>query len=513
MQSIRTHLRVWLTIVILTMIIDGTSSLRWRNCSDSSLQSANAKCAFLTVPLDYKKPGGNTLRIALSRIAHTSSEADYQGVLLVKRGSVFVAGLTNLLHLQSKLPASVVGTYDLISFDPRGLGLTGPYLSCVPDIYPAAPVSTTPYNQRLENYWLNRSEEYVNACRRKYHSVLPHINTLNIVRDIEQIRKAINADKLHFYASAYGSYISQLYATLHSDKVGRMVLDTPADSKRLWYQRTLDLSIGMQRSLSIYYEWVAQYDSVYHLGNRSCEVEGHINKVMEELAGTTIEGGVGQTEFINYLKIVVGNAVYWPGTTSVIAAYINDGNASSLVASAGGGDDFVIATPLTISCNDRPWPKQWDTVRKDFWRIYPKASLLTWSDNWFSIPCIFWPYRNNPFVPVKGSRIGPILLSTETLAAGYREESIMDIRRTFPQARLITVVNGVASSNALSGNTCVDNTIVAYLRDGTVPARQAGDVADVECAKPPFPDPTASSKSSNSQAQLQDWVGGRFGDI
>ena len=165
----------------------------------------------------------------------------------------------------------------------------------MPDFYPAAPVSTTPYNQRLENYWLNRSEEYVSACRRKHRSVLPHINTLNTVQDIEQIRKAINADKLHFYASSYATYISQLYATQYPDKVGRMVLDSPTDSTRIWYRRTLDLSIGIQKVLNIYYEWVAQYDNIYHLGNRSCEVEGHINKMMEELDGTAIAGRIGQT--------------------------------------------------------------------------------------------------------------------------------------------------------------------------------------------------------------------------
>ena len=65
----------------------------------------------------------------------------------------------------------------------------------------------------------------------------------------------------------------------------------------------------------------------------------------------------------------------------------------------------------------------------------------------------------------------------------------------------------------LSRNKCVDNTIVAYLRDGTIPARRAGDAADKVCARPSFPDPTASSKSSNLQAQLQDLAERRFGDI
>ena len=94
-QSVGSCLRVWLIIVIFTRVIDETTSLTWRNCSLSDLQNANAKCVFLTVPLDYGKPNGRTLRIALSRIAHTSSEAHHQGVLLVKIGGPTAAGLTN----------------------------------------------------------------------------------------------------------------------------------------------------------------------------------------------------------------------------------------------------------------------------------------------------------------------------------------------------------------------------------------------------------------------------------
>ena len=117
---------------------------------------------------------------------------------------------------------------------------------------------------------------------------------------------------------------------------------------------------------------------------------------------------------------------------------------------------------------------------------------------WPRIPCIFWPYRTTPFLHVNGSQIGNILLTTGTSAANYRKQSIMDIRRRFPRARLITTVNGITLANAWSGNTCVDNVISAYLRNGTVPDRQNGDVADVECARLPLPRPLEEAKLSTS---------------
>ena len=112
MQLIGIHLKLLLNVVILTTIINGATSLAWGNCSSSSLIAANAQCTFLTVPLDYGKPHRRTLRIALSRILHNSSKANYQGVLLVKTGGVGNSGLTNLLYIRSSIPESVAATYD-----------------------------------------------------------------------------------------------------------------------------------------------------------------------------------------------------------------------------------------------------------------------------------------------------------------------------------------------------------------------------------------------------------------
>ena len=101
MQSIITHHQVWLTIVIFIQIIDGTTSLTWRNCSDSVLQSVRQmrRAPFSLFLWTMTSRMEKALRIAVSRIAHTSAEADYQGVLFVKRGGIGSSGLTNLLLL------------------------------------------------------------------------------------------------------------------------------------------------------------------------------------------------------------------------------------------------------------------------------------------------------------------------------------------------------------------------------------------------------------------------------
>ena len=353
MESLQVKSRLPVVLIIFTVIIEHTTGLVWKECSDPYLQQVNAKCTIVTVPLNYYEHGKENISIAVSRILHTSSAAKYQGVLLVKTGGPQSTSAASI-SLRERIPKSIAATYDWVSFDLRGTGLTGPSLSCVPDFYPTKPASVVPYNQQLENFWLNRSKHYLQACRKNHASVLPHIHSVFTVLDMESIRKALKADKLHIYASSFGTYISQLYATLYSDKVGKMVLDTPIDSERIWYQRRLDVVIATQKVMNLWYEWVAKYDIVFHLGNQACQVEGRINDVLKELEGKPIAGWVGQTEWINLLGYVVGSPNSWYPVAFIVSAYINDKNSSLVADYALVDSDVDIATDLTYGCNDRP---------------------------------------------------------------------------------------------------------------------------------------------------------------
>jgi pimeloyl-ACP methyl ester carboxylesterase len=114
-------------------------ALKWGKCAESDLRQAGAACAMLTLPLNYSDPTGPTIKIAVSRIKHTSSAANYQGVILTNPGGPGGSGLDLNTFLIAQLKAegsaadkAAAADYDWIGFDPRGVGSSVPAITCAP---------------------------------------------------------------------------------------------------------------------------------------------------------------------------------------------------------------------------------------------------------------------------------------------------------------------------------------------------------------------------------------------
>lgn len=95
----------------------------WHRCNSAA--PASFQCATLKVPLDYSRPGSKKIDLAISRIKATSP-AERRGVLLLNPGGPGGQGLDMPQSLSAELPKSVQRKYDLIGFDPRGVGQSSP---------------------------------------------------------------------------------------------------------------------------------------------------------------------------------------------------------------------------------------------------------------------------------------------------------------------------------------------------------------------------------------------------
>lgn len=104
----------------------------WGPCEAERLATAGAECGLVEVPLDYDEPEGTKIKLAVSRVLHTTPEAEYQGVMLVNPGGPGGSGL-GLSLLGGAVPNGAGASYDWIGFDPRGVGSSEPALSCIPD--------------------------------------------------------------------------------------------------------------------------------------------------------------------------------------------------------------------------------------------------------------------------------------------------------------------------------------------------------------------------------------------
>ena len=486
--------------------------LKWGACVDEDLQTVGAECADLVVPLDYAHPRGRTITVAVSRVVHSSPDADYQGPMLVNPGGPGGSGLIYSIFgspLVDILPGDVEQTYDWIGFDPRGVGSSKPALTCRSDFFGYDRPNYVPRTRAIKRHWLRESAKYARSCATSSaRRLLPHLKTTDTVADLESLRKALGASKINFYGFSYGTTIGQTYATLHPSRIRRLVMDGVVDPSRTPYQSNLDQDVAFSRSIQRYFDWLARYDSVFGLGTTRREVSSGYYRELRKLDRSPAAGVIGPDELTDVMTSA-GYYVYnWVEIGQAYAALVNEGDASGVKAlfdSANPqdtpGSDNGYAIYLATQCTDAPWPQDLSKVFRDNWRYHSFAPFLTWSNAWFNGPCNFWPVKPARKFQVSGAGLGkhPILLISETFDPATPFSGALEARRRFKGARLIEGVGGTTHSGSLSGVACTDNAIAAYLTDGSVPPRLPGNRADLRCPPVPQPDPTASQAQSLRQ--------------
>ena len=163
--------------------------------------------------------------------------------------------------------------YDWIGFDPRGVGSSSPQLTCDPDYYGDKRPDYVPTTAASEKFWLARAKAFATACGRAQASLLAHMTTVDLAKDMDSIRTALGVDHINFYGFSYGTYLGQVYATLYPQRVRRMVLDSIVNPQKTWYQSNLDQDLAFERNMKIWFGWLARYDAVYHLGASAEDVQ------------------------------------------------------------------------------------------------------------------------------------------------------------------------------------------------------------------------------------------------
>ena len=124
-------------------IVPTNSTLHWHSCSGLIAQMGIRDCTMLNVPLNYSQPNGRHISLALDMIPATAPVSQQQGILLVNPGGPGGSGLSLPAELAEGLSPGVARDYDIIGFDPRGVGSSVPELSCDPSFFSAARARTT----------------------------------------------------------------------------------------------------------------------------------------------------------------------------------------------------------------------------------------------------------------------------------------------------------------------------------------------------------------------------------
>jgi pimeloyl-ACP methyl ester carboxylesterase len=494
-------------------------ALKWGKCAESDLRQAGAACAMLSVPLNYSDPTGATIKIAVSRIKHTSSAAKYQGVILTNPGGPGGSGLDLNTFLIPTLKAegsaadkAAIADYDWIGFDPRGVGSSVPAITCAPFYFSGDRENYNPRTKQILNYWLTRSARYDQRCATHsaaQSALLDNMTTVDTARDMDSIRQALGQSQITYYGFSYGTYLGQVYSTLFPSHVRRLIMDSNVDPRKVWYQANLDQDIAFNRNIKIWFGWLAQHHAFYHLGRTEKTVENRFYAEKARLAKHPIQGKVGPDEWID---VFLEPGYYEQTWLQFGSAFANWANTHSKKAGATlvslyqavdtPGDDNGFAVYNAVQCTDVQWPTSWAVWSRDNHRVNKIAPFETWGNAWFNAPCLHWPAPASRTTPmqINGSGVSSALLIDETLDAATPFGGSLEVRKLFPHSVLLAEPGGTTHADSLSGDLCVDNTIANYLASGQLPARNPNAKWDKTCKPLPRPVPSSSAAVSGNSA-------------
>ncbi|WP_405489165.1 alpha/beta hydrolase [Streptomyces sp. NBC_00096] len=484
----------------------GARKLDWGDCEaptaaegGGQVPGTDWQCAVLDVPLDYAKPEGETIGLALIR-AKARDKKKRIGSLVFNFGGPGGSGITSLPGAANEY-AALRDRYDLVSFDPRGVGRSAP-VRCEDDkqldAYYAS--DSSPGTPEQEKDFLATSEKYRDACEANSGKVLPHVGTENAARDLDRIRRALGDEKLNYFGISYGTELGGVYAHLFPKNVGRAVFDAVVDPTKNSEEGALGQAKGFQLALGNFaQDCVDRGDACRLQGSTAKEIEANIIKLQKELAAKPVAGSgsrlLTETAATNGIAFALYSKEAWPLLEQGLdEAEGGQGQLLLAMSDALNGRDpkgtysNIGAANTAINCadsKDRYTLEQTKAKLPEF-----RAASPVFGDflGWAMMSCTDWPVAgawNTPDVSAPGS--APILVigNTGDPATPYEGARKM-VERLGPGVGVELTYKGEGHGAYNSGDKCVQQAVNSYLLDGKVPA------ANAVCTPSKSPSPTTT---------------------
>ncbi|MFE7464581.1 alpha/beta hydrolase [Streptomyces sp. NPDC057499] len=472
--------------------------LGWGPCpaGQPELVAAGARCAKVTVPLDYADPGGPVIRIAVSRIRATAPRGERRGILLSNPGGPGGTGLAHTLSLRPALKDIAEG-YDLIGFDPRFLGESTP-VACDPAAPAPAPGPVTTPRQDFERS-VRSARDTAERCLRHGDNarLLPHATTRNVARDMDAIRAALGAPKLSYYGVSYGADLGAVYTQMFPRRADRVVIDSSTDPAATQYELFRRAGAPLEAALDESAAWTARHDGTYRLGTTPARVRASVQQLLDgaEQRPVTVSGVPLDAPL---LRLVLRQFIQHTEYDPALAGTVRDLTDAAAGRPVEPGPELASLLGLLSSpeladsmlggalfmCGDRGWPAGgWPKDPETYWRNMEdsRAGQPVFGPlvNGMIAPCAFWASTSREPATVIGNGV-PVLMLQARRDNNVPYEGALALHRRLTGSRLVTAdirSHGVYG-RGLSGLTpvpCADRAVDDYLRDGTLPA------ADLTC--------------------------------
>lgn len=222
------------------------AKITWKPCADDH----SAQCGTLSVLIDRAHPKLGRIKLAVAR-AKATDPKHRLGTIFVNPGGPGASGIDFVLD-RAGLSAQVRKQYDIVGFDPRGVGGSHPVkcgkLGKAPALYPK--------NQAEFGKLASYQRALYKACRKNTGPMYDHMGATDYARDMDAVRAALGEKKITYYGVSYGTWLGQRYAELFPGRVKALVVDGPMDHTVAGATRfTVDESRGLEAAYAQFARW------------------------------------------------------------------------------------------------------------------------------------------------------------------------------------------------------------------------------------------------------------------
>ncbi|WP_410599824.1 alpha/beta hydrolase [Amycolatopsis sp. lyj-90] len=430
-------------------------ALDWRPCDAF-------QCAKLTVPMDYRRPDGPKFTLPLVKAAATRPEGRL-GTLVAGAGGPGQSGVAMVKDVAGTWPASVRERFDLVGFDPRGIGGSEPRIRCETE---GEPTSKAPEGLPLIGAEVPKTRQYAEACLKGTgEDVLRHLGTDDVVSDLDVLRVVTGQEKLNYLGYSYGTRIGQLYADRFPKKIRAMVLDGVDNTYLDWRADTVEQAKGVEDTLLTYAKQCATRTGKPCPGRDETEILATVDRVLAE-ADKAGDGGA--------LREEISSKVTFPADWAELSEIILGAEAPADDSPDDSADPPEPTTDTTdaltvVNCLDRAHPTDL-AAYEDAARELRRVSRL--SSGTEALGCAFLPTATVPSRTIRADGAPPILLVGTTKDAATPYGWARQLAGSLKSAVLLSNED-VGHAVYGSGSSCVDEGVSRYLVDLTTPAAPA----------------------------------------
>lgn len=464
--------------------------LDWGGCTQELASLAGLECTYLAVPIDRQVDDSDSgsIDLALARVPANGDPDERIGSLLFNPGGPGGSGIEFLASAALMLPEELQERFDLVSWDPRGVGDSAP-VRCVTDEQKDAQTEgdLSPDDKAELDRAIEDQAEFLEGCEQNNPELIEHMSTADVAGDMDEIREALGDEKLNYVGFSYGTAIGATYATMFPEHVRAVVLDGSVSPTATDLEQTTTQAEGFERT---YLNFVATCDE-----DSECALSGRTAQTVDEVRSNLdinpviIDTASGERELTRDLfDIGLATGLYDTSIWGPLARAIDDieGGGGELILSLAdrqlgrnpdGTWDNSSDAQTMVNCadaRDRPTVDEAIAAGEEVADAAPTFGEVLKTG---PLGCVNWPMPANPVPEWTADGAPPILVVGTVGDPATPYEWSEQMTEALGGSVLLTY-EGDGHTAFMRGGPCIDDAVVAYLVDLELPEAGTSCPAD-----------------------------------